>query len=96
MSDELPTSVCRFGGMELSQVVNEALSAVADSAPVAAPDSSARWGGEWHCPADGVRMQEINGKVLCPACGRHLPGPILYQLIEFHVHQAAGTDNGCS
>jgi hypothetical protein len=36
-------------------------------------------------------MQETNGQVLCPACGRHLPGPILYQLIEFHVHQAAGT-----
>jgi hypothetical protein len=91
MREELGTSVCRAGGMELSQVVNEALRAVADSAPTAAPASSARWGGEWHCPAGGASMQETNGQVLCPACGRHLPGPILYQLIEFHVHQAAGT-----
>jgi hypothetical protein len=77
MSEELGTSVCRVGGMELSRVVNEALRAVADSPPVAAPGHSARWGGEWHCPADGARMRETNGQVLCPACGRHLPGPIV-------------------
>lgn len=90
MSDELRTSVCQSGGMELSQVVHETLRAIADSAPAAAPASSARWGGQWHCPANGARMQETNGRMLCPVCGRHLPYPILYQLIEFHVHQAAG------
>jgi hypothetical protein len=86
--------MCRAGGMELSQVVDETLRAVTDSAPVAEPASSMHWGGEWYCPADGVRMQERNGRVLCPACGRHLPGPILYQLIEFHVHQAVIASDG--
>ena len=94
MSEELRTSVCRVGGMELSRVVNEAVRALADSPPAAAPASSARWGGEWHCPAGGARMQETNGQVRCPACGRHLPGPILYQFIEFSVYQAAVTADG--
>ena len=66
----------------------------AGALPAAAPPSPARWGGEWHCPPGGARMQETNGQVRCPACGRHLPGPILYQFIEFSVYQAAVTADG--
>ena len=35
-----------------------------------------------------VRMHESRGHVLCPACGRHLPRSVLYQLVEFHVHRS--------
>jgi len=88
------TSVCGYGVMELSQVAHRALRAVADSDPVAATESSVRWGGEWYCPADGSRMHESRGQVRCPACGRHLTGSILYQLIEFHTHRIVSAGDG--
>jgi hypothetical protein len=88
------TSVCGYGVMELSQVAHTALRAVADSDPVAATESSVRWGGEWYCPADGSRMHESRGQVHCPACGRHLTGSILYQLIEFHTHRIVIASDG--
>jgi hypothetical protein len=91
MSDGLQTSVCLDGGMELSRAVNEALRAVAGNQPTPAPASSVPWGGKWYCPADGARMHETHGQVICPLCSRHLPGPIVYQLIEFHDHQPVGT-----
>ncbi len=91
MSDGSQTSLCLDGAMELSRAVNEALRVVADSEPTAAPASSARRGGQWYCPADGFRMKETHGQVICSACSRHLPGQILYQLIEFHVHKSLGT-----
>jgi uncharacterized Zn finger protein (UPF0148 family) len=88
------TAVCREGAMELSEVMHEALRASFSSEPVRAAASSERWGGDWHCPADGTRTHESRGQVHCLACGRDLPRSILYQLIEFHVHRAVGVDTG--
>jgi len=73
--------------MELSRIVRDALCVIADSDPVPTMPFPDRVGGTWHCPADGSRMAESHGRVDCPECGRQLPGSILYQLIEFHVHQ---------
>lgn len=73
--------------MELSHAAHEALWAVVDNDPADAPASSTRRGGQWHCPADGTRMNESRGQVCCPACGRYLPHSLLYQLIEFHTHR---------
>jgi hypothetical protein len=91
MTDGPETATCNVGAMELSRAVHEALRAVVDREPAADPaPSSIRRGGEWHCPADGSRMHESQGHLVCPACGRHLPPPVLYQLIEFHVHRGVG------
>jgi hypothetical protein len=50
------------------------------------PSASFRWGGIWYCPADGHRVRESDGRVCCPACGRCLTSRLLYELIEFHMH----------
>jgi hypothetical protein len=86
MNDGPRTSVCVAGAMELSRAVDEALRSIADGRPAAAPASSAFRQSRWYCPADGARMDEKDGQVICPSCGRHLPGQVRYQLIEFHVH----------
>src|SRR5450432_3755230 len=90
MSESPGPAAYREGGMELAQAVYDALHTVLNGEPASVAASSVRWGGEWHCPADGTPMQESQGQVRCPACGRNLPGSILYQLIEFHIHRAAG------
>jgi hypothetical protein len=88
MTDELLPAVCPLGKMQLSQVAHQALRDYVDKPQVpASPASGMRWGGVWHCPADGTRMQESEGRVRCPACSRQLPGWILYQLIELHSRQ---------
>jgi hypothetical protein len=77
---------CRQGKMGLSQVVWSELQAIAQSAPSTPDAAEIRWGGRWHCPVDGTRMVEADGRVGCPVCQRHLPGRVLYALIEFHPH----------
>lgn len=79
--------MCRRGDMELSRVLRLGLEEVVE-VPAGRPDASAiRWGGAWHCPADGEAMVEEDGVIQCVACGRFLPGRLLYQLIEFHSHK---------
>jgi hypothetical protein len=44
-------------------------------------------GGEWFCPACGVRTTEATpGDVRCPSCDRSLKG-FLYELVERHPHR---------
>lgn len=72
---------CRRERMGLSRVVQDELTQIVES--------TIRWGGRWHCPADGEQMVELNGMVICPTCRRCLPGRTLYGLIEFHPHAEA-------
>jgi hypothetical protein len=72
--------------MELSQVVASELAEIVRAEPAEPKASTVLWGGEWHCPADGRRMIETDGQVVCPACARNLPPKVLYQMIELHVH----------
>lgn len=79
--------VCRLGDMDLSQHAQDGLVSVVRSGPLEVAPSRVRWGGSWYCPADGSRMREAGGRVVCPGCSRVLPGGLLYELIEFHVHR---------
>jgi hypothetical protein len=80
--------VCPATGMELSRAVRAALEQLVAEppAPETGPAPSFRWGGVWSCPADGRPMTEVAGRVACGHCGRVLPGAVLHQLIELHVH----------
>lgn len=80
--------VCPIGEMELSPHVQAELLRIAAGPPLE-PSSrtmSFRYGGGWRCPADGAHMAELDGYVKCGECGRCIPGGVLYQLIELHVH----------
>jgi hypothetical protein len=77
---------CLAGDMGLSIVMLEELSEIVAADPTLSEPSPLRWGGKWHCPADGSLMREQDGRVGCAECGRYLPSRVLYQLIEFHPH----------
>jgi hypothetical protein len=81
---------CRKGGMELSQVIQRELEDIVLSPPRPGEPKAIRWGGRWHCPADGERMVEHDGIIRCPTCKRCLPGRVIYGLVEFHVHAKVG------
>jgi hypothetical protein len=88
MTERDGTFVCSATGLDMSRKASEELRDVVASVPdrsVAEP-GTIRWGGSWHCPADGALMIEAEGVVKCPDCRRALPGRLLYHLIEFHVH----------
>jgi len=87
MTEQAGVAICRQGGMVLSAVVYAALRDMADAGPSDVAASSARWGGTWHCPADGRLMEEAAGQVSCRACDRKLSPAVLYQLVELHPHQ---------
>jgi hypothetical protein len=81
------TLACRRGGMDLSEVMRAELREIIATGPAARPASSkVRWVGEWSHPDDGERMTEVEGILECLACGRFLPGRVLYQVAQFHVH----------
>jgi hypothetical protein len=80
---------CPVGDMVLSPPVQEQLWHIA-TAPAFEPLPATtifRYGGRWHCPADGGRMTERAGYVQCDGCGRCIPGVLIYQLIEGHSHK---------
>jgi hypothetical protein len=39
-------------------------------------------------------MRESQGRVSCPECDRYLSRRLLYQLIEFHVHDPVTQHDG--
>lgn len=79
--------VCRRGGMELSGLASRELALwLAGGGGAEEPGAAFRWGGVWHCPSDGTRMRESDGRVTCPECGRHLSRRLLYMLIKLHTH----------
>lgn len=72
--------------MDLSEVVASRLRECfeAGDCPPVRP-ATYRFGGRWHCPADGTVMAEADGLMQCQTCGRSL-NSFMYQLIERHVH----------
>ena len=78
---------CVVGGMQLSPAMRTELVELVTSEP-GPPGRPAtfRWGGTWHCPADGSAMVEAKGRLSCPRCSRHVSTRILYQLVEFYSH----------
>lgn len=78
---------CRRGQMGLSKVVQDELEEIVQSPPRRLEPRDFRWGGRWHCPADGERMTEADGIVQCQSCQRCLPGQTLYALVELHPHK---------
>lgn len=82
--------VCPTADMDFSPRVAEALRdfCQAPPAPTAERATSTNWGGNWFCPNDGMRLESSHGLLpACQSCLRILPGDLLYQLIEFHVHR---------
>lgn len=75
--------ICSASGMELSQKVREGLEEVI-ATQGAEVDSSQVAGrsGRWFCAADGTQLADL----VCPRCGRAMPGWIWYNLIEVHQH----------
>jgi hypothetical protein len=78
--------VCIATGMDFSEMARRELVSVAESPPRDVGRSRVRWGCSWHCPADATLMNEAEGRVTCPTCGRSMPPRLLYGLIELHVH----------
>lgn len=81
---------CGTGRTGLSANVDAELMELVTAEPSKVFDRShsVRWGGKWFCPFDGSRMRfDDSGLPACPYCERVLPGGLLYQLIEFHVHE---------
>ncbi len=81
---------CAAGRMDFSPKVDAELTELVTSEPskLGVPSSSVRWGGRWFCPFDGFRMRfNESGLPACPSCDRVLQGGLLYQLIEFHMHE---------
>lgn len=72
--------------MDFSPVVAEELKRYVALPPQDVPAASFRWGGGWFCPADAIVMTEVDGRVVCPSCARAMPGRLIYNLVEFHVH----------
>jgi uncharacterized Zn finger protein (UPF0148 family) len=77
---------CLRGEMMLSKYVAQGLKHIVVSNPIKPEPRMTRWGGWWHCPADGSQMTEESGLVRCYECGRFLPGGMIYNLIELHTH----------
>ena len=77
---------CRRGDMWLSQVMRTELEAIVHEPAGRQEATTHLWGGRWYCPADGEPMVKEDGVVQCAACGRWLPGRVLYGLIELHPH----------
>lgn len=72
---------------DLSERAANELRAVATAPPLREPvPSRMRWGGNWHCPADGSPTIEVDSVITCRTCDRSLPDRLVYQLIEFHHH----------
>lgn len=78
---------CTATKMDFSQVVGEELMELVANPPTPPTAAHVKWGGSWHCPADGTPMREIDGAVTCDACERSLPPRLLYGLVEFHIHR---------
>lgn len=72
--------------MGLSEVMRTALNDIIELPPQPGETLGFQVGGEWHCPADGKRMVERDGRVQCPGCQRALPRTVIYNLVEFHRH----------
>ena len=93
MKEKDGTFECLRGKMELSQNMAKDLYAAFVERSVEPPEftftaeSGYRFGGVWHCPGCGVRMQEeSSGAVRCPQCLRNL-GKYIRQLVELHPHE---------
>jgi hypothetical protein len=73
--------------MQLSDLMTQQLEAWVTADPTPESPRAIRWGGVWHCPADGSRMNESDGVISCDTCGRHLPPRFIFPLVEFHQHE---------
>jgi hypothetical protein len=72
--------------MDFSVNLATELTAIATHPPQRSTSLTYKVGGSWCCPADGGPMVEAAGRLACPQCDRDLPGRVIYQFIEFHVH----------
>lgn len=83
---------CPEVGNWLSPRMQALLPELATESPVASATTgrSVNWGGRWHCPADGLTMQQEPGGVYCSDCGRRLIGSVIYELTEFNPHIRTG------
>ncbi|HEY0429561.1 MAG TPA: hypothetical protein VGC76_17405 [Pyrinomonadaceae bacterium] len=79
---------CAKGNMELSQDMEHRLNEVfvSKSRPSRQRKFTFKVGGNWFCPADGVKMFEHDGSITCPVCNISL-NEFIYELIELHFHK---------
>jgi hypothetical protein len=80
--------VCPRGNMALSEAMANGLAAAFVDRSVVPSDQpfTFRVGGDWYCPGDGTRMNELAGVVRCPSCHIAL-NQFIYQLVEVHPHE---------
>jgi hypothetical protein len=45
-----------------------------------------KWGVQWFCPFDAQPLTEVDGVLECDACGRVIPGRLVYEIVEFNPH----------
>lgn len=81
------TLMCVRGNMSLSRAVLSGLTATfVDWEIDQVQPFRFRVGGEWFCPAEGIRMTEAEGAIQCPSCGGAL-NRFVHALVELHPHR---------
>ena len=88
MSDVNGVLTCVPGEMPLSQRMQQSLIEcfVDQSRMPREAKARADVGGTWFCPGCGVRVEEKEGRLVCPSCSRSL-NEFLFALIELHPHR---------
>jgi hypothetical protein len=82
--------VCSATGADLSPRVRAQLEEIVDG--TATPtvecrrDQQLKWGVRWFCPFDARSLTEVDGVLECDACGRAIPGRLVYEIVEFNPH----------
>jgi hypothetical protein len=90
---------CVPGEMELSSAMARYMTDIVEMEPQPAanfPRRTINLGDEWFCPADGTRLQTADDAFpTCPACKRIVPGGVIHQVVELHLHRRwpAGWDH---
>ncbi len=79
---------CVPGEMQLSEVMRGLLVTIVAEGLENPPAPYPGWRGvDWHCPADGAHMADVDGRISCLQCGRSMQRGTPYMLVTLHPHR---------
>lgn len=76
---------CPVGNYEMSTHLRQVLQDIVTCESRMPEPSMLKFGHEYHCPADGSELDYSGGRFRCRECGRYVPAPAIYELIEFNL-----------